>query len=317
MPRAAIALGSNLRDRLSLLRSAAHEIDELGTVISRSPLYETDPVGGPAQGRYLNAVMLLDTELLPHELLARLQQIEIHYGRIRDEHWGPRTVDLDIVTYGSETIESPNLQIPHPRASERAFVVVPLADIAPRSLVAPEVSAEEAAAALPKTGLFRFHGDWLEGTPRLGPVSPILLAVQALLIASLIIVAITTSVPPVPTWQTVAGLAAAMIGAVLAAMGGLALGGTLSALPDPRPDGDLIERGPYRWVRHPIYGGVLIGGLGVTLMFNTRLALVPLFGLVLLFIGKSSLEERAIALLHPDYSSYRVRVPRRFIPYIW
>ena len=103
----------------------------------------------------------------------------------------------------------------------------------------------------------------------------------------------------------------------MSAWGGLALGRSLRALPDPAPTGDVVTRGPYGFVRHPIYGAILLGGLGLVLMFNSTWAVLPLALLAFLFVRKSNLEERAIAVLHPEYAAYRIRVPRRFVPWIW
>ena len=96
--RAAVALGSNLGDRISTLRMAVEQMSRLGRVDAVSSLYETAPVGGPEQDPYLNAAVVVDTDLSPGELLAALQTIENEAGRVRRERWGPRTLDLDIVT---------------------------------------------------------------------------------------------------------------------------------------------------------------------------------------------------------------------------
>jgi 2-amino-4-hydroxy-6-hydroxymethyldihydropteridine diphosphokinase len=94
-----------------------------------SSLYETAPVGGPEQGWYLNAVVTLSTELDPRSLLRGLHEIEDLAGRIRKVRWGPRTLDLDLLVYDAITIRTTDLTIPHPRAHERAFVLVPLAEV--------------------------------------------------------------------------------------------------------------------------------------------------------------------------------------------
>ncbi len=132
-PRAVIALGSNLGDRGQTLEAALDSLSALPgiTVTSVSPLVETDPVGGPEQPPYLNAVALVRTELPPDRLLAALHSIEADHGRTREVRWGARTLDLDLIQFGipgsaSEVIsDEPDLLLPHPRAAERAFVLVP------------------------------------------------------------------------------------------------------------------------------------------------------------------------------------------------
>lgn len=130
MPTAFLALGSNLGDRMAHLASAMRSLGALGTVTTGSPVYETAPVGGPAQGSYLNAVVSLDTEMSPTGLLDGLVGIETAAGRVHDQRWGPRTLDLDILTYGDETVDEPGLTIPHPGIRHRRFVLAPLADVA-------------------------------------------------------------------------------------------------------------------------------------------------------------------------------------------
>ena len=125
--RVVIALGSNLGDRMDNLQSAIDALfDSPGLkFLAVSPVYQTSPVGGPPQPDYLNAVLLADTTLPAYALLERCQGVEATLGRTRDEHWGPRTLDLDLIVYGDEVSEDPQLTLPHPRAHERAFVLAP------------------------------------------------------------------------------------------------------------------------------------------------------------------------------------------------
>lgn len=131
--RAHLGLGTNLGDRMAHLRAALVGIGAFaGTrVVAVSRVYETDPVGGPEQGPYLNAVVAIDTTLTPRELLAAGQALEHEARRVRVERWGPRTLDVDILTYDDETVDEPDLVIPHPRMGERGFVLAPLRDVAP------------------------------------------------------------------------------------------------------------------------------------------------------------------------------------------
>jgi len=134
---AVLALGSNLGDREATIRAAVHEIGELPGVVlvAASGLVETPalkPEGVDTDApAYLNAVVAVTTLLDPHELLEALHGIERRHGRVRDARWGDRTLDLDIITFGRETINSPGLTVPHPRAAERDFVLAPWAQIDP------------------------------------------------------------------------------------------------------------------------------------------------------------------------------------------
>jgi 2-amino-4-hydroxy-6-hydroxymethyldihydropteridine diphosphokinase len=128
-----LSLGSNLGDRESNVRTALEMISaEPGIRVMRvSSLYETEPIGMSEQPDFINAVALLETEVPPMELLRILQGIESKIGRARNIHWGPRVIDLDILLYGKESVDAAVLMIPHPRMMTRAFVMAPLAEIAP------------------------------------------------------------------------------------------------------------------------------------------------------------------------------------------
>ncbi len=127
-----IALGANLGDRLANLRHAARTLAAMPdvTVEAASALYETAPVGGPeGQGAYLNAALRIRTTLAPAALLRALLSIESDVKRVRDVRWAPRTLDLDLLLYGAETVAADGLTVPHPRMHERRFVLAPLADV--------------------------------------------------------------------------------------------------------------------------------------------------------------------------------------------
>ena len=133
MERVYIGVGSNLGDRESFLEQAKSLITKLPQTrfLRSSSIYETDPVGGPPQGKYLNAVWEIETSLLSRELKEELRGIEGKLGRKSPFSNAPREIDLDILFYGNQTVDEKDLKIPHPRLQERAFVLEPLAELAP------------------------------------------------------------------------------------------------------------------------------------------------------------------------------------------
>ncbi len=133
-PLALIGLGSNLGDRKVILDGAVAQLRQTPELLVRSvsTYHETMPVGGPpGQGPFLNAAAALETTLEPIALLHRLQEIEADAGRVRTVRWGERTLDLDVLLFGDESIDRPELSVPHPRMAVRRFVLVPLEEIAP------------------------------------------------------------------------------------------------------------------------------------------------------------------------------------------
>lgn len=132
MVTAFLGLGANLGDRLANLQRAVDLLAEAPglTAVRSSRVYETEPVGGPTQGDYLNAVVEIRTDLPPHDLLRACLDVEARMGRVRAQRWGPRPIDVDVLTYGDRTIDEPDLVVPHPRMHERGFVLVPLAELA-------------------------------------------------------------------------------------------------------------------------------------------------------------------------------------------
>ncbi|HEV2107474.1 MAG TPA: 2-amino-4-hydroxy-6-hydroxymethyldihydropteridine diphosphokinase [Thermomicrobiales bacterium] len=155
-----IGLGANLGDRLATINTALRRIAALGTALAVSPIYESEPVGYADQPPFLNCVSKLETDLLtPERLLERLLAIEHDLGRVRMFPNAPRTIDLDILLYDDRVIETAELRVPHPGLHERAFVLIPLADLAPE-LVHPIIGkrVDELLASLrPVRGVWRFH----------------------------------------------------------------------------------------------------------------------------------------------------------------
>ncbi|HLT16477.1 MAG TPA: 2-amino-4-hydroxy-6-hydroxymethyldihydropteridine diphosphokinase [Acidimicrobiales bacterium] len=140
MTRAFLGMGSNLGDRARYLRDAVAALDG---VVAVSPVYETEPVGGPEQGAFLNIVVELDTDLDARGLLAECQRLEAAAERVREERWGPRTLDVDVLWVDGETVDAPDLVVPHPRMRLRRFVLAPLADLAPDLVSDEDLEAAE------------------------------------------------------------------------------------------------------------------------------------------------------------------------------
>jgi 2-amino-4-hydroxy-6-hydroxymethyldihydropteridine diphosphokinase len=165
---AALSLGSCLGDRLGHLIAARDAIARIPGVreLAASPVYETEPVGVKpefAALAYLNAVLIIETERAPEELRGRLAEIEAAAGRVRGEdRYAPRTLDIDILYVGDERLDSPSLTVPHPRWSERRFVVQPLADVRPnRVLPGCAVTVAQRLAELPpRPAVRRFEHQW-------------------------------------------------------------------------------------------------------------------------------------------------------------
>lgn len=137
MPESLLGLGSNLGDREALLRAAVADLRAVDavTVTAASPIYETAPWGPVPQDAYLNACIAVCTALSPNALLDACHAIENRHGRERDVRFGPRTLDIDILTYDDLEIDGPRIILPHPRVTVRAFVLVPLAAIAPELVI--------------------------------------------------------------------------------------------------------------------------------------------------------------------------------------
>ena len=151
---AILSLGSNLGDRRVTLEAAMHRISDTKGIklLKQSEIYEsvalTDSGYDPEQPSYLNAVVQIETSLKPKQLLRALNDIENEYGRIRLQRWAPRTLDIDIITYGFELIETKSLIVPHPRAFERSFVLVPWLEIDPDAILPGRGSVANLVAEL-------------------------------------------------------------------------------------------------------------------------------------------------------------------------
>ena len=163
--RAALAVGSNLGDRLEYLQAAVDALTDSSEIIAVavSSVYETEPVGGPAeQPPFLNAVLVVDTTLSPRSLMERCQAAEDAFGRTREVPKGPRTLDVDVLAVGDKTVEDEDLQVPHPRLAERAFVLVPWAEVDPEFSVPGFGRVGDLSDAVSKSGVRRLDDFELE-----------------------------------------------------------------------------------------------------------------------------------------------------------
>lgn len=133
--RAVLSLGSNLGDSESILRACIAALGDLGEIVAVSSLHRTEPWGPVEQPEFTNAVLILDTKLTPEELLASAQAIESEAGRTRELRWGPRTLDIDLITCDEVVSHDPKLTLPHPRAHERSFVIDPWLEIDPDAVL--------------------------------------------------------------------------------------------------------------------------------------------------------------------------------------
>ena len=155
--RAAVGLGSNLGDRARYIADAVGALSEHGSLVRVSSVYETAPIGGPEQDSYLNAVVVLDTKLTARQLLDVCLDIEHRFGRERQVQWGPRTIDLDLLLYGSESIVERGLTVPHPRLTERRFVLEPLLEVWPNAALPDGRHLTEFVAAVAGQEVRRFE----------------------------------------------------------------------------------------------------------------------------------------------------------------
>ena len=317
MTRYAIGLGSNEGDRLANLRLGLEGLESLGSVVRISSLYETEPVGGPEQSPYLNSVVLLDSNTDPEALLDGLHEIEAKAGRVRKVRWGPRTLDLDIVTSDGPPVDDERLEIPHPRADEREFVLRPLAEVWPDAAIRGEVNAAEALGELGDQGVDLLRRLWRDDSDLW--VGWLLVSIQMIWFIGIgLAFAVDGGLPEdqVEFTHIVGGLVA-FIGIVLALSASRRLGTSLKAVPEPAEGFELIESGPFAMARHPIYGGIVLFLAGTSLFLDSVIGLVLTLGLAGFFTLKSSYEERRLRARHAGYWGYRRRVRHRLIPFLF
>jgi 2-amino-4-hydroxy-6-hydroxymethyldihydropteridine diphosphokinase len=314
MAKVAIALGSNLGDRLGHLRAGLDGLAEFGTISSVSRVHETDPVGGPEQGRYLNAVVVIETDLAPLDVLSALLEIERNRGRERTVRWGPRTLDLDLIVYEGQRVDLPTLEVPHPRAHERGFVLAPLAEVWPEARLANGSTAREALGAVGTSGIRPWHGSWPEETPHLGAEAARWVWAQLVLFAVWLAIVIA-STEPITTARAIVGTLVLVAGIAAMEASRRALGRNLTPFPQPRAGTTLVNRGIYGRVRHPIYTGVVTSLVGASVLAGSIAGVVVAAVVLIFFNAKASVEERALTIAVPEYAGYLDTVERRFLPW--
>lgn len=312
---AAIALGSNLGERRETLRSAVHALSGFGHVAAVSSLYETEPIGGPDQGPYLNAVLVLETELDPHRLLADLHAIEAAHGRERRTRWEARTLDLDLILYDDVVIEGEGVTVPHPRASERRFVLEPLVEVMPDAAFPDGTKAADALAQVLDQGLERHGHDnwWRHGFASRGGWWVV---GQVVGIGAWVVAAILDRARFAGPASATIGVVLFLAGATLAWIALRSLGRNLTPYPEPMRSSGLVQTGIYARARHPIYGSVLLLVAGASLLAGSALALVFTAGLAAFFWRKAASEEERLMARYPDYPAYRSEVRWRLIPWV-
>jgi 2-amino-4-hydroxy-6-hydroxymethyldihydropteridine diphosphokinase len=317
LTRYAIGLGSNLGDRLEHLVTAVGQISAFVEAWAVSSLYETEPVGGPEQDPYLNAVMVVDSGLGPLELLDRLQEIEQTHRRERKVRWGPRTLDLDIVASDGGPHRDGRLTLPHPRAAERTFVLIPLTEVWPEAPVSADTDASETLTLLTHlSGVDRLASEW---------VPPVSRTVPRALVGGQFVIFLATAVAlaadgRLPEGEVtaigVAGALMAMAGLILAFVSSRRLGPSVTPSPVPKKGARLVMSGPYRFARHPIYGGIFLVLLGTALFLDSVYGVVAAGVAFVFFWAKSMYEERHLRMRFNGYKRYREIVHRRLIPFV-
>lgn len=311
MTRVAIGLGSNLGNRAEVMRGAIRDLAVVGPVIATSSIYQTEPIGGPdGQSAYLNAVCLIDTDQRPNTILDMLQGIEQKWGRARLERWGPRTLDLDILLFSDRSESSDRLVVPHPRLTERRFVVEPLVEVWPDAAIDGRPVAE-ALAALGNQSVERLAGpQWTTMSDK----GAAWVAGQGALLVLLLLSLVDEGSIPAGEWMQWVGRAFVVAAAVMFVSGMRALGRNLTGYPEPTTEGALVSHGVFRFIRHPLYGGNVLLILGIALHQRSIAGAAVSVAAAVFFWMKARHEEVRLSLRFPEYRRYMATTWGRLLP---
>jgi 2-amino-4-hydroxy-6-hydroxymethyldihydropteridine diphosphokinase len=296
---------------LSNLRFGVERLARSFTLTSLSSLYLTAPVGGPPQNEYLNAVALIDSDQSPLEILSQLQGIEAAAGRTRHERFGPRTLDLDLVAVEGVTWAGSELELPHPRSHQRRFVIDPLVEVWPDAPLSGG-PARSLLRTVRGQEVHRLAEEWRTDPLRFLGSGGAWVAGQFALLIAVAALALSTGTWPPSGWRWL-GLIPIGFSLYLVGAGARELGAAFTPNPTPRPS-ELAESGVYRFVRHPIYMGVLLGALGAAVLWRAWWALAACFLLAVFLWLKSRFEERRLRVIYPGYAAYAERVPSTILP---
>ena len=312
--RAAVALGSNLGDRLETLNGALRQLRDICTIVAVSSLYETAPIGGPEQSSFYNAVVLVDTMLGPEDLVAALHQIEATFDRTREVRWGPRTLDLDLILYGDVQIETDTLIVPHPRYRERRFVLEPLLEVWGEAVDPDGTVLEGQRRAVADQEIVKLdESHWNASSPSPGRGGGWVLG-QILVLGVVFAITIATAGQIEVAMFDVAGGVLAAIGGIVLVVALTDLGRMTTPFPEPIGAGGLVGSGVYGVVRHPMYVAVMLIALGLAGFAGSSGGVAAWPALVAFFVAKAAHEEKRLGAVYPGYEAYRQRVRGRFVP---
>ena len=280
---------------------------------------------------------MIDTALGPRELLDELHRIEAEAGRVREVRWGPRRLDLDLILFGTRRAEEGGMVVPHPRFAQRRFVMAPLVEAWPDARTPEGRKVADYLADTADQEVVSLGPWWPENDPAPDPADVDALAttasnqatatfagrggwwvvaqagIGAAVIASVLLFDNTIGAGP---WVVWVGVALLLAGLAQTTLGLLHLGVSLTPYPEPLELGDLVYGGVYRYVRHPVYGGITLDMLALALYQHSWIGLVAAAGGGVFFWLKAGFEERRLLAKYPEYRDYRARTRARIIPWI-